>query len=52
MVQEDLHKISMRAKSHNTMYGIVNLEDITDVTLLDVVIHNTNPHIPTFLIML
>ena len=40
MVQKDLHKISVHAKSHNTMYGIVNLEDTTDITLLGVITHN------------
>ena len=30
------------------MYGIVNLEDTTNVTLSGVVIHNTNPFRPTF----
>ena len=44
MVQEDLYLFSMHAKSHNTMYVIVNLEDITDVTPLGVIPHNINPH--------
>ena len=44
MVQEDLHIISVHAKSHNTMYGIANLEDTTDVTLSGVIVHDTNPH--------
>ena len=51
VAQKDLHKISVHAKSHNIMYGIINLEDITDITLLDVVTHIKNPHLPTFHIM-
>ena len=43
MVQEDLHKISVHTKSHNTMYGIVNLEGITNVTPSGVITHDTNP---------
>ena len=31
-VQEDLQTFSVHVRSHNTMYVIVNLEDITDVT--------------------
>ena len=50
-MQENSLRISVHAKSHNTMYGIINLEDTTDVTLLGVITHNTNPHRPTFLIM-
>ena len=52
MVQEDSHTISVHAKSHATMYKIVNLEDTTDVTLSGVVIHDTNPFQPTFHILI
>ena len=52
MVQENLHTISMHAKSHNTMSEIENLEETTNVTLLGVVIHNTNRFQPTFHIMI
>ena len=38
-------------KSYNTMYGIVNLEDTTNVTLSGVVTHNTTPFQLTFHIM-
>ena len=51
MVQEDLHKISVHEKSHNTMYRIRNLEDTTNFTLSDIIMHDTNPHWPTFYIM-
>ena len=44
VVQEDLHTIYVHAKSHNTMYKIVNLEDITALTPLGVIKHHTNPH--------
>ena len=44
MVQEDWHTIYVHAKSHDTMYKIVNLEDTTDVTPSGVITHNTNPH--------
>ena len=44
VVQEDLLKTFLHAKSHNTMYGIVNLKDTTEVTFSGVVSHNTNPH--------
>ena len=43
MVQEDLYTFSVHAKNYDKMYVIVNLEGITDVTLLGVVAHNTNP---------
>ena len=42
-MQEDLHKISVHAKSHNIMYEIVNLEDTTNVTLSGVITHNAKP---------
>ena len=48
MTQEDLLKISMHTKCHNTMYGIADLEDITDTTPLHVVSQDIDPHIPTF----
>ena len=51
VVQKDLPKISVHAKNHDTIYGIVNLEDTTNITLLGVVTHNANPFIPTFHIM-
>ena len=51
VVQEDLHRISVHAKSHNTLYKFVNLEDTTNVTFSGVVTHNTNPFQPTFYIM-
>ena len=38
----------MHAKSHNTMYGNVDLEDITNATSLDVVTQDTDPHLPSF----
>ena len=48
VVQEDSHNISVHAENHDTMYGVVNLEDTTEVTLVGVVIHDTNPFQPTF----
>ena len=51
VAQEDLHKISVHAKSHNIMYQIVNLEDITNATPLDVATQDTDPHLPTFQIL-
>ena len=51
MAQEDLHKTFVHAETYDTMYGIVKLEDITNATLLVVVTHDTDPHLPTFHIM-
>ena len=51
MTQEDSLKISMHTKSQNTMYGIVDLEDITNATPLDVVTQDTDPHLPIFQII-
>ena len=51
-MQEDLHEISMHVKSHNTMKRIVNPEDITNTTPLDVVTQDTDPHLPTLHIMI
>ena len=42
MVQEDLHTISVHAKSYDTLYRNVNLEGITNVTPLGVITHNKN----------
>ena len=44
MVQENLHTIFMHAKSHDTMYRIVNLKGITDFTPSGVIAHDTNSH--------
>ena len=44
IVQEDLHTFSVRVKSHNTMYVIVNLEGITDITSAGAITHNTDLH--------
>ena len=52
MAQENLHKISMHAESHDTMYTIVNPEDITDITTLDVITQDTDLHLRTFHIMI
>ena len=52
MARGDWLKIFGHTRSHNIMYGIVNLEDTTDVTLSGVVDQNTNPHQPTFYLML
>ena len=46
MAQENLLKIFWHTRSHNTTYGIVNLEDTTDVTLSGVVNQNKNPPQP------
>ena len=43
VVRGDLLKISIHAKSHNTMYIIVNQKNIINVTLSGVVTQNTNP---------
>ena len=43
-VQEDLHTFSMQARNQDTMYAIVNLEGITNVTPSSTPKHNTNPH--------
>ena len=48
VTQEDLLKISVYTKSHNIMYKIVNLEDITNDTPLEIVTQDTDPHLPTF----
>ena len=50
-VQEDLHKISVHVRNHNTMYKTVNLGDTIDVTLLSVTGHDISPFLPTFHIM-
>ena len=52
MVQEDWHTFSVHAKRHNTMYIIVNLEVITNITYLGFITHNANPHWLTFHIMI
>ena len=46
-VQEDLHKISVHVRNHNTMYETVNLEDTINVTLSSIAGHNTRPFLPT-----
>ena len=51
VMQEDLYKISVHVKNHDTMYETVNLEDTNDITLSSVVAHNTHPCLPTFHIM-
>ena len=48
MEQDYLQTISVHAKSQDTMYKILNLEDITDATPLDVVTQDTESHLPTF----
>ena len=51
VTQEDSHKIFVHAESQDTMYGIVNLEDTTNVKPLDVVTQDKNLHLSTFHIM-
>ena len=51
MVREDFLKISVHARIHDTTYRIVNPEDITDIILSGVIIHDTNPFQPIFHIM-
>ena len=47
-MREDSLIISVDVRIHNTTYGIVNLEDKTDVILSGVIIHDTNPFQSTF----
>ena len=48
-VQEYLHQISVHVKSHNTIYVIVNLEGINDITSSGVIAQNTKPSLTNIL---
>ena len=50
-MQEDLHKISVHVRNHNTMYKTVNLEDTTDGTLSSIMCPDSNPFLPTYYIL-